>query len=123
MSARRPADFARRSAKALAGRDAFRRETFVLSREAAREKAREMFRRFRFGVVSDEVAELGGKSTVGRTARFGFPYEWRFPHSARSGQLKRVTSRLTALGPVFSYPSFARERIRIKRSGLSRNPP
>ena len=45
MSARRPADFARRSAKALAGRDAFRRETFVLSREAAREKAREMFRR------------------------------------------------------------------------------
>ena len=43
MSAiRRPADIARRSAKALAGRDAFRRETFVLSREAARE----MFRRF-----------------------------------------------------------------------------
>ena len=40
MSAiRRPADIARRSAKALAGRDAFRRETFVLSREAAREKA------------------------------------------------------------------------------------
>ena len=33
-------------AKALAGRDAFRRETFALPREAAREKAREMFRRF-----------------------------------------------------------------------------
>jgi hypothetical protein len=46
---RRPADIARRSAKALAGRparDAFRRETFALPREAAREKAREMFRRF-----------------------------------------------------------------------------
>ena len=46
----RPADVARRSAKALAGhgrvRDAFRRETFALPREAAREKAREMFRRF-----------------------------------------------------------------------------
>ena len=47
---RRPADVVRRSAKALAGhgraRDAFRRETFALPREAAREKAREMFRRF-----------------------------------------------------------------------------
>ena len=41
---RRPADVARRSAKALAGnvpaRAAFRRETFALPREAAREKAR-----------------------------------------------------------------------------------
>ena len=49
-SARRPADIARRSAKSLAertpARDAFRRETFALPREAAREKAREMFRRF-----------------------------------------------------------------------------
>jgi len=47
---RRPADVARQSARALAGRtrprDAFRRETFALPREAAREKAREMFRRF-----------------------------------------------------------------------------
>ena len=43
-SVRRPADIARRSAKALAGResprDGFRRETFALPREAAREKAR-----------------------------------------------------------------------------------
>ena len=42
---RRPADIARRSAKGLAARplrDAFRRETFALPREAARE----MFRRF-----------------------------------------------------------------------------
>ena len=43
-SGRRPADIARRSAKALAGQrrthDAFRRETFALPREAAREKAR-----------------------------------------------------------------------------------
>ena len=47
---RRPADIARRLAKSLAerapARDAFRRETFALPREAAREKAREMFRRF-----------------------------------------------------------------------------
>ena len=50
MSAiRRPADIARRSGKTLAARsvrDAFRRETFALPREAAREKASEMFRRF-----------------------------------------------------------------------------
>jgi hypothetical protein len=48
--ARRPADIARRSARALAGRtvarDSFRRETFALPREDARAKAREMFRRF-----------------------------------------------------------------------------
>ena len=45
---RRPADIARRSATALKARprDAFRRETFALPREEAREKAREMFRRF-----------------------------------------------------------------------------
>jgi hypothetical protein len=47
---RRPADVVRRSAKTLAehgrARDAFRRETFALPSEAAREKAREMFRRF-----------------------------------------------------------------------------
>jgi hypothetical protein len=45
---RRPADIARRSGKALKSRprEAFRRETFALPREKAREKAREMFRRF-----------------------------------------------------------------------------
>lgn len=48
---RRPSDIARRSAEAVARRkqarhDAFRRETFALPREAARDKAREMFRRF-----------------------------------------------------------------------------
>ena len=49
-STRQPVDVVRRSAKALANhgraRDAFRRETFALPREAAREKARGMFRRF-----------------------------------------------------------------------------
>ena len=49
-SIRRPADIARRAATALAKRerrsDAFRRDTFALPRDAAREKAREMFRRF-----------------------------------------------------------------------------
>ena len=49
-SNRRPADVARQSAQALAGRtrprDAFRRETFALPREEARVKAREMFRRY-----------------------------------------------------------------------------
>jgi hypothetical protein len=54
---RRPADVARRSAKALAGhvRDAFRRETFALPREAAREKAREMFRRFPKAAYMTEI--------------------------------------------------------------------
>ena len=47
-TSRRPADIARRSAKALHARprDTFRRETFALPREQARAKAREMFRRF-----------------------------------------------------------------------------
>ena len=50
MSTRRPGDIARSAASAFANRkrgsDAFRRETFSLPREAAREKARELFRRF-----------------------------------------------------------------------------
>ena len=58
-TAGRPADVARRSAKALAGnvraRDAFRRETFALPREAAREKAREMFRRFPKAAYMTEI--------------------------------------------------------------------
>ena len=58
-SGRRPADIARRSAKALAGQrrthDAFRRETFALPREAAREKAREMFRRFPKAAYMTEI--------------------------------------------------------------------
>ena len=45
MSTRRPKDIARSAASAFANRkrggDAFRRETFALPREAAREKARE----------------------------------------------------------------------------------
>ncbi len=55
---RRPADIARRSARALAARpsrDAFRRETFSLPREAAREKAREMFRRFPKAAYMTEI--------------------------------------------------------------------
>jgi plastocyanin len=56
---RRPADIARQSAKALAGRtrsrDAFRRETFALPREAAREKAREMFHRFPKAAYMTEI--------------------------------------------------------------------
>jgi len=45
---RTPADIAARAAKALrqCETDAFRRETFALPREQAREKAREIFRRF-----------------------------------------------------------------------------
>ena len=49
MSSRRtPADLAARAAQALrrARNDSFRRETFALPREQAREKAREVFRRF-----------------------------------------------------------------------------
>jgi hypothetical protein len=53
---RRPADIARRSAQALAGpRDGFRRETFALPREAAREKAREMFQRFPKAAYMTEI--------------------------------------------------------------------
>jgi hypothetical protein len=56
---RRPADLARRSARALARRpgprEAFRRETFALPREAAREKAREMFRRFPKAAYMTEI--------------------------------------------------------------------
>ena len=58
MSTRRDsADIARRSAKALHARprDAFRRETFALPREKAREKAREMFRRFPKAAYMTEI--------------------------------------------------------------------
>ena len=56
---RRPADIARRSAQTLAGRerprDAFRRETFALPREAARAKAREMLRRYPKAAYMTEI--------------------------------------------------------------------
>ena len=53
----RPGDIARRSAKALKARprDPFRRETFALPREEAREKAREMFRCFPKAAYMTEV--------------------------------------------------------------------
>jgi plastocyanin len=56
----RPADVARRSAALIANRtgaraDAFRRETFALPREAAREKAREMFARFPKAAYMTEI--------------------------------------------------------------------
>jgi len=65
-TSRRPADIARRSAEALKARprDAFRRETFTLPREEAREKAREMFRRFRKAAYMTEIEswrELSGE--------------------------------------------------------------
>jgi len=62
--ARRPRDVARKSAGFMAGRagaqafrelHAFRRETFALPREAAREKAREMFRRFPKAAYQTEI--------------------------------------------------------------------
>ena len=55
---RRPIDIAHNTAKRLAdrkGRDAFRRETFALPREAAREKAREMFKRFPKAAYQTEI--------------------------------------------------------------------
>ena len=58
---RTPSDLARRSADALRQRsrarpaDAFRRETFVLEREAAREQAREMFRRYPKAAYMTEI--------------------------------------------------------------------
>ena len=58
-TSRRPADVARHSAQSLAGRprprDAFRRETFALPREAAREKAREMLQRFPKAAYMTEI--------------------------------------------------------------------
>jgi hypothetical protein len=55
----RPADIARRSATAIANRtarsNAFRRETFALPREEAREMARELFRRFPKAAYQTEI--------------------------------------------------------------------
>jgi hypothetical protein len=56
----RPADIARRTAKLIANRkgsraDPFRRETFALPREAAREKAREIFQRFPKAAYQTEI--------------------------------------------------------------------
>jgi hypothetical protein len=57
---RRPADIAASTAKLLAERkgvrtDSFRRETFALPRQAAREKAREFFRRFPKAAYMTEI--------------------------------------------------------------------
>jgi hypothetical protein len=56
----RPADLAKRTAKLIANRkglrgDAFRRETFQLPREAAREKAREFLRRYPKAAYQTEI--------------------------------------------------------------------
>jgi hypothetical protein len=60
MSPKRPDDIARRAGEALArGRrsrvEAFHRETFILPREAAREKARAIFLRFPKAAYMTEV--------------------------------------------------------------------
>ena len=60
VSNRRPADIARSTAKLIANRkgmrtDAFRRETFALPRAAAREKARELLRRFPKAAYQTEI--------------------------------------------------------------------
>jgi hypothetical protein len=57
---RSPADIAKRSALAFerrrgTARDAYRRETFELPREAAREKAREFFKRFPKAAYMTEI--------------------------------------------------------------------
>jgi len=55
---RSPADLARATAQRFAAhttRDAFRRETFALPREAAREKARELFKRFPKAAYQTEI--------------------------------------------------------------------
>ena len=58
---RTPSDLARRSADALRRRprgradDGFKRETFALEREAARGKAREMFRRYPKAAYMTEI--------------------------------------------------------------------
>ena len=57
MNTRRPRDIAQRAAQRLAERDreGFRRDTFALPREAAREKARELFRRFPKAAYMTEI--------------------------------------------------------------------
>jgi hypothetical protein len=57
---RSPADIAKRSATALARRNGaaratYRRETFELPRDAAREKAREFFKRFPKAAYMTEI--------------------------------------------------------------------
>ncbi len=54
---RTPADVAARAAQALRERraDGFRRETFALPREQARQKARELFRRFPKAAYMTEI--------------------------------------------------------------------
>ena len=58
---RTPSDLARRSADALRRRprgrpdDGYKRETFALEREAARGKAREMFRRYPKAAYMTEI--------------------------------------------------------------------
>ncbi|MGE0753401.1 MAG: hypothetical protein AB7K64_22755 [Variibacter sp.] len=57
---RKPSDIARRSAEGLAARkrevfDAFHRETYALEREAAREKARDLFHRFPKAAYMTEI--------------------------------------------------------------------
>ncbi len=56
-SVRTPADIARRmaSSRPMRKADAFRRETFALPREAAREKAREWFERFPKAAYMTEI--------------------------------------------------------------------
>jgi hypothetical protein len=54
----RPRDLARRTADALARRgrpEGFRRDTFALPRAAARDKARELFRRFPKAAYMTEI--------------------------------------------------------------------
>ena len=60
MSYSRPQDLARQMASDRAHRkpartDSYRRETFSLPREAAREKAREMFKRFPKAAYQTEI--------------------------------------------------------------------
>jgi hypothetical protein len=56
---RRPADLARSTARRFAerktARDAFRRDTFALPRAQAREKARELFKRFPRAAYQTEI--------------------------------------------------------------------
>jgi len=58
IHSRRPVDVAHRTAQVFAkrkDRDGFRRNTFALPREAAREKAREMLRRFPKAAYQTEI--------------------------------------------------------------------
>ena len=95
-SVRRPADIARRSAKALAGResprDGFRRET-SRCRARPRKRAREMFRRFPKAAYMTEIRPGACCPAIASNSRCGgFPARIERARSAHGATGCRTTA-------------------------------